>query len=122
MNYSPDLIATAVKMIIVFGLLLGVLVAVLYFMKRATGNRTGQSKGSMIRVLASHYVGVKKNISLVEIPGTVLVVGITNDHIDLLTRIDDVEIMRQLSESGNEQRSFADHFQKISSLYKKKKG
>lgn len=123
MNYSPDFISSALKMLTVFGLLLVVLVIGLYLMKKAMARRPGQSKGSMIRVLANHYVGVKKSISLVEIPGAVLVLGITNDRINLLTKIDDTETMTEVAALENEQLrwSFSDRLQKLSSLYQKKK-
>lgn len=123
MNYSPDFISSALKMLTVFGLLLVALVIGLYLMKKAMARRPGQSKGSMIRVLANHYVGVKKSISLVEIPGAVLVLGITNDRINLLTKIDDTETMTEVAALENEQLrwSFSDRLQKLSSLYQKKK-
>ncbi|MCF8120420.1 MAG: flagellar biosynthetic protein FliO [Deltaproteobacteria bacterium] len=124
MNYSPDLVAPAVKMLLVFGILLSILVIGLYFMKKAMGRRVGSSKGNVIRVLASHYVGVKKNISLVEIPGAVLVLGITNDRINLLAKIDDTETVKQVSSPEDEPVgwSFSEHFQKLSSLYRKNRG
>jgi len=123
MNQSPDLIATAVKMFIVLGVLLGGLIVALYLVKKVIGRRDGQSKGRLIRVLASTYIGVKKSISLVEIPGALLVLGITNDRISLLTKIDDAETMHQVTAAQNEPMrwSFSDHLQKISSRYKKEK-
>jgi flagellar protein FliO/FliZ len=121
MNQPPDLIATAVKMFIVFGVLLGGLIVSLYLVKKMIGRREGQAKGRMIRVLATSYVGVKKSISLVEVPGAVLVLGITNDRISLLTKIDDAELMQQLTAAENAPMgwSFSDHIQKITSRYKK---
>ena len=103
MNHSPDLIASAVKMLIVFGVLLGFLVISLYFIKRVIGRKDAQSKGRMIRVLANSYIGVKKSISLVEVPGAVLVLGVTNDHINLLARIDDDEAIRQMTAPETDQ-------------------
>lgn len=122
MNYPPDLISSALKMLIVLGILLGGLVIALYFTKKIM-RRTGQSNGKMIKVLANSYVGVKKSISLVEVPGSVLVLGITNDNINLLAKIDDVEIVDKVTRPGNDKMSwsFSDHIQKISSRYKREK-
>jgi len=121
MSQSPDLIATAVKMFIVLGILMGVLIASLYLVRRTMGRKGIQSKGKMIKVLASNYIGVKKNISLVAVPGAVLVLGVTADQINLLAKIDDPETLREMSspeyESGS--LSFSDHIRKISSRYKK---
>jgi len=123
MNQSPDLIATAVKMFIVLGVLLGGLIVALYLVKKVIGRRDGQSKGRVIRVLGSTYIGVKKSISLVEVPGSLLVLGITNDRINLLSKIDDAETMQQVTVAENEPTrwSFSDYLQKLSSGYKKEK-
>ena len=122
MNYPPDMISSALKMLIVLGILLGGLVIALYFTKKIM-RKTGQSKGKMIRVLENNYVGVKKSISLVEVPGAVLVLGITNDNINLLAKIDDVEIVNKVTRPEDEKisQSFSDHIQKISSRYKREK-
>lgn len=123
MNQSPDLIATAVKMFIVFGILLGALIVSLYVVKRLIARKDNQSKGKLIRVLANSYLGVKKSISLVEIPGAVLVLGVTTDRISLLARIDDTDTLQGLTHSENEPMrwSFSNHIQKMSSRYKKEK-
>ena len=69
----------------------------------------------MIRVLASQYIGMKKNISLVQVPGAILVIGITGDSIRLLTRIDDPEVLEGFHDSQNEHTipSFSDQLNKI---------
>ncbi|MBW1783779.1 MAG: flagellar biosynthetic protein FliO [Deltaproteobacteria bacterium] len=123
MNQPPDMITTALKMLIVFGVLLGGLVISLYFIKKVIRNKAGQSSGRMVKVLANSYIGVKKSIALVEVPGSILVLGITSEQIHLLTKIDDVEIMEQVAAPGNDSMrwSFSDHFQKISARYKKRK-
>jgi flagellar biogenesis protein FliO len=123
MNQPPDMIATALKMLIVFGVLLGGLVISLYFIKKVIRNKAGQSSGRMVKVLANSYIGVKKSIALVEVPGSILVLGITSEQIHLLTKIDDVEIMEQVAAPENDPMrwSFSDHFQKISARYKKRK-
>ena len=73
----------------------------------------------MINVLASQYIGVKKNISLVEIPGAILVLGISNDAIRLLTKIEDQETLEKFrqAESGSTP-SFSDHLNKITSKFR----
>ncbi len=123
MNPSPDLVSTALKMLIVFGVLLVGLVISLYFIKKVIRSKGGQSKGRMINVLANSYVGVKKSIALVEVPGSILVVGITGERINLLTKIDDAETVKQITAPENDpvRWSFSEHIQKISSRYKGRK-
>ncbi len=95
MNYSPDLISSAMKMFAALAVLLAVLLAVRYISKRMMGRTGGQFSGGMIRMLGQAHVGVKKTITMVEVPGAVLVLGVTNDHIRLLTKIEDQEILDQ---------------------------
>ena len=72
---------------------------------------------------ASTYVGVKKNISLVEIPGALLVLGVTNDAINLLAKIEDEEVLRKFSEPEEEKisGSFSDQLRKLVAGYRRDK-
>ena len=123
MNYHPDFIWTALKMLAALGILSGILIIALYFAKRIFKVGGNQSKGRMIRVLANTYVGVKKNISLVEVPGAILVLGVTNDAITLLTKIEDVEVINKFSGSEDEKTlgSFSSQLQKFAARYKRDK-
>jgi len=119
MNTSPDVFSSALQMLMALGLVLGGLLGVFYLLKRYLKRDVGGSGGKLIRVIASQYVGIKKNIALVEVPGSVLVVGITNDNISLLTKIEDKEVL-----SGMHQQacavapSFSDHLQRFSSRFR----
>ncbi len=121
MNYPPDFIWTAIKMLVSLGILSGVLIIALYFAKRIFKRGVNPSKGRMIRVLANTYVGVKKNISLVEVPGAILVLGVTSDAITLLTKIEDVEVLNKLSGFEDEKApgSFSNQLQKFSARCKR---
>ena len=120
MNCTPDLVSTSIKMLSALGIVLGGMLLLFYFMKRYMKRDFSGSKGKLIRVLASSYIGVEKHISLIEVPGSVLVVGITNDRISLLDKIEDditLDKLKPTDENGN-QASFSDHLQKISSKLK----
>ena len=123
MNYHPDFIWTALKMLVALGILLGTLIIALYFAKRIFKGGGNQPKGRMIRVLANTYVGVKKNISLVEVPGAILVLGVTNNTITLLTKIEDAEVLNRFSGFEDEKilGSFSSQLQKFSARYKRDK-
>lgn len=115
MNTTPDMLATTLKMLAALVLVLAGLGLFFYFSKRVMRKDIGAPGGKMIRVLASQYIGLKKNISLVEIPGAILVVGIAGDTIRLLTKIDDKTILDQIHDPGTERMtpSFSDHLNKI---------
>ena len=110
-------------MLTALGILLGVLIIGLYFAKRIFKGGSNQPKGRMVRVLANTYVGVKKNISLVEVPGAILVLGVTSDSISLLTKIEDDEVLNQFRGAEDEKisGSFSSQLQKFSARYKRKR-
>ncbi|MDY6971184.1 MAG: flagellar biosynthetic protein FliO [Thermodesulfobacteriota bacterium] len=96
MNYHPDLISTGLKMLSALVIILGGLLILFYLMKGFSRKRAAGAKKPLVRVLANCYLGVKKNISLVEIPAAILVLGVTNDRISLLAKIDNEEIVNKL--------------------------
>jgi flagellar protein FliO/FliZ len=120
MNYHPDLVSTGLKMLIALAIVLGGLLMVLYYAKRRLRNEGGMSREKLVRLLGNTYIGVKKHISLVEVPGALLVLGITTDNICLLTKIENKEILDELKTYEGERMwpSFSDHFHKISSNLK----
>jgi flagellar protein FliO/FliZ len=116
MNYTPDLVSTALKMLASLVIVLGGMFVASYFMKRVLNRNVPGSGDKVIRVLANTYIGVKKSISLVEIPGALLVIGISNDKISLLSKIEDENILKKFRISDEEQMqvSFSDHLHKLS--------
>ena len=96
MNYYSDLLPTALKMLSALALVLAGLGVAIFFTKRVLNNRIGGNGDKLIRILASSYLGVKKSISLVRIPGALLVLGISGDSIRLLTEIKDRKILDEL--------------------------
>ncbi|MDP4727185.1 MAG: flagellar biosynthetic protein FliO, partial [Desulfobacterales bacterium] len=75
---------------------LGGLLLTLWFFKRFVQTRAGGVNNRLIRVLASTAIGLKKNITLVDVPGAILILGVTGDRISLLARIEDPETMRKI--------------------------
>ena len=120
MNYAPDLFTTALKMLSALGIVLGGMFVLFYFMKRYLKRDSIGSTEKLIKVLASSYIGIKKSIALVEVPGAVLVLGITNDNISLLSKIEDKDILDNFRATGVDQTStsFSDQLQKLSSRFK----
>ena len=122
MNTTPDTVSTAFQMLTALGIVLGGLLVVFYFMKRFLKRDVGGSKEQLIKVIASQYIGLKKNISLVEIPGSILVVGVSNDNISLLTKIEDKVVLDVLhQESSRGTRSFSAQLQRLTGKLKQAK-
>ena len=119
MNTSPDVFSSALQMLMALGIVLGGLLGLFYLLKRYLKRDAGGSHGKLIRVIASQYVGIKKNIALVEVPGAVLVVGISTDNISLLTKIEDKEVLAGLrQESSGAMPSFSDQLQRLTMRFR----
>jgi len=122
MNTAPNIVSTAFQMLTALGIVLGGLLVVFYFMKRFLKRDIGSSKEQLIKVIASQYIGIKKNISLVEIPGSILVVGVSNDNISLLTKIEDKVVLDTLrQDSSRITPFFSDHLQRLAGRFKQAK-
>ena len=120
MNYHPDLVSTGLKMLTALVIVLGGLLIVLYYTKRKFRNQGGASSLKLVRLLGNTYIGVKKYITLVEVPGALLVLGITADNICLLAKIENKEILDELKTYEGERvwPSFSEQLQKLSSNFK----
>lgn len=122
MNAAPDAFSTTLQMLTALGIVLGGLILIFYFMKRFLKRDTGGAKDRLIRVVASQYIGVKKNIALVEVPGSILVVGISNDNISLLTKIEDTSALDAIRQDASRVTpTFTDHLQRLTARFKQVK-
>jgi flagellar protein FliO/FliZ len=92
MNAAPDLLTAGLKMIASLGVVLAIILLLLYAIKKLTRQRMGVSGNRQIEVLENHYLGVKKSISLVRVPGKLLVLGICADRIRLLDTLADTPV------------------------------
>ena len=122
MTSSPDMVSGAFQMLTALGIVLGGLLLIFYFMKRYLRRDVGGSSGQLIQVIASQYIGVKKSIALVKVPGTILVIGVSNDNISMLTKIEDqanIEAIQQ--EASGMSPSFSDHLQRLTARFKSAK-
>jgi flagellar biogenesis protein FliO len=108
MNAAPELVPSAVKMIAALAVVLGGLFAAVHVARRYVRGAAGSARGALVRVLASQAIGVKKSVALVDVPDGVLVLGLSGDRIQLLSRIDDPETLERVRSNG---RAVAPSFQ-----------
>jgi flagellar protein FliO/FliZ len=104
MNGTPDILTAGLKMIASLGVVLVMILTLLYGLRKLTRQRMGTGGGKQIQVLESHYMGVKKTISLVHVPGKVLVVGVAGDRINLLDTLDEDDVLSRIA--SDETQSF----------------
>ncbi|MCC6544145.1 MAG: flagellar biosynthetic protein FliO [Nitrospirae bacterium] len=105
----PGFTGSFIKMVTALGIVLSLLFAIVYLVKKYLGKKIGLSgQDQKIRVVTSTYLGPKKSIALVEIAGEKIVVGVTATHISMLTKLgkdeDFVEVLKEKinSEPTNE--------------------
>ncbi|MFZ0132715.1 MAG: flagellar biosynthetic protein FliO [Desulfobacterales bacterium] len=96
MNGYPEMLPSLLQMLASLAVVLGGLLLTLWFFKRFAQSRGGGAGNRLIRLLASSTIGLKKTISLVEVPGAILILGLSGDRISLLARIEDPETMRKV--------------------------
>lgn len=114
MSYPPEIWTSAIKMMGALALVIGLLFVSLQVFKRMYQNKSGGRSRNLINVLASNYVGVKKSVALVEVPGTVLVLGITNDRITLLSELSKASVDTAMAARGAKNNgSFAEHLRRL---------
>lgn len=84
----PELWMTLLKSFGMLLVVLGVLIAVLWVLRRLHHRGVAGQPG-LIQVLASSHVGPKERITLVDVLGEKLLIGITSQEINLLAKISD---------------------------------
>jgi len=119
MNAATELIPSALNMIGALAAVLGGLFVVVYFARRFLQRQGPASRDRLIRVLASHFIGVKKAVMLVEVPGAVLVLGVAGDRMQLLSRIDDPATLERIRSRESEGvPSFTEHLSRLTTRRK----
>ena len=87
MSATPELMEASLKMIAGLLVVLGALFALWHVSRKVSAGGGKSRESKRIRVLASQCIGLKKHISLVQVPGAVLVLGVTNDRINCLATL-----------------------------------
>ena len=116
MNAMPDLSMVTLKMVISLVIVLAIIWGLYRAAKKNLPMVHNNGQGKMIRVLENQYLGIKKSITMVQVPGAVLVLGISSDRVSLLSRIDDPAIVDGITAKSNNHRSvlsFKDQLQRL---------
>ena len=72
---------------------IALIIATAYVLKKKYGVRTNiRGNRRLIQVVDHAPMGMKKSVSLVKVPGKHLLLGLTNDRIELITEIADEDI------------------------------
>jgi flagellar protein FliO/FliZ len=119
MNAAPELIPSALKMVAALATVLGGLFVMVHVARRYLRRAGGTAGERLVRVVASQAIGLKKAVTLVDVPDCVLVLGVSGDRIQLLSRIDDPEIVNRVrTHAGAAGASFQDQLLRLASRRK----
>lgn len=117
MNSAPDLTTAAIKMVFSLGFVLLIVWGLYRLAKGKLPTHTMGGKTKFIQVVESQYLGVKKSITMVKIPGSILVLGMSADNVNLLTQIDDPDILNSITATKNQKKQgvlgFKDHLNRL---------
>lgn len=93
---TPDLTTAAIKMAISLIVVLAMVWGLYRFARKMMPAGRAGNSGKFIRVVENHYLGLKKNLMMVHVPGALLVLGVTGERIELLAQLDDQEALSQI--------------------------
>jgi flagellar protein FliO/FliZ len=94
---SWEFILSILKMLSALALVLGLMVVAMFFLRKfmsKTGG--GVESDELVKIVSTRYLGPKSSIVILDVLGRVVVVGVTNQQISLLTEIDDRESLDRL--------------------------
>ena len=106
---APDLWITLLKSIAMLSLVLGVLLGVLYLIRRFYGQYAGASDRGLIRMVATLHVAPKERIVLLDVLGEKILIGVTPQRITHLATISNGQEI-DLPSGGERQRFFSNLF------------
>ena len=87
MNPAPELWISLLKSLAVLSLVLGLLLGILYLMRRLYWRYSGASDRGLIRMLAIHHVAPKERIVLLDVVGEKILIGVTPQQINYLATL-----------------------------------
>jgi flagellar biogenesis protein FliO len=90
----------ALKMLLSLGVVLGLLFVLLRVLKQTPWARKDLGADVSIRVLTTQLIAPRKYISLVEIGGEVLALGVSEAQINYLTKIEHPELLEKIGSPG----------------------
>jgi flagellar biosynthetic protein FliO len=115
-----DFFSSLVTMVSALAVVLGIMIAAVYFLKKfIKGGGTGIDDGKFIKIISTRYIGPKCSIMLMDVLSNIIVVGIANNQITMLTTISDPKSLEHLKEVEREKKGPVSVFDNLA-LYRNK--
>ncbi|MFH1079619.1 MAG: flagellar biosynthetic protein FliO [Pseudomonadota bacterium] len=109
------------KMLFALAIVIGLIVATMYVLRKYLNPPPVSRDGSLIQIVSTRYIGPKCSIMLVEVLGNVIVLGLANGQMTVLTTIVDdqaLEIMKTVRENESLQPVLVDRLKRYTDKFK----
>jgi flagellar biosynthetic protein FliO len=117
---SVDFFSSLIKMISALAVVLGIMIAAMYFLKKfVKGSGTGVDDGKCIKIISTRYIGPKCSIMLMDVLNSIIVIGIANNQITMLTTISDPKALERLNDIDREKKNPGSLFNNLASYRSK---
>ena len=117
---QPGFYSTAIRTFSILSIILAVILIGFYLIKRFGPKGSGfMCNNRWIKVIAATYIAPKKMISLVEIAGEILVLGLTDNQITILTKVTNKQMIRNLKSSQEKKNTNSPFYQQFKCLISK---
>ena len=114
---QPDLYSSAIKTFSALALMLAVILICFYLVKRFWPRGSGLlNTDRLISVITTSPIAHKKMISVVEVGGELLILGLTDNHITMLTKVTDEQVMHRLKASRGKRSMDSPFYKQIKGL------
>jgi len=102
------LVSSGLRMLTTLSLVLGLIFLLFFGFKKYVLKNTAFGGGKLVNVLSTSFIAPKKNIALVEIAGEILVLGVSDQNISLLTNIREPRRVEEIKSAHGDNNDDAD--------------
>ena len=117
---TVDFFSSLVKMISALAVVLGIMIAAMYFVKKfMKGTASGIDDGKFIKIISTRYIGPKCSIMLIDVLSSIIVISMANNQITMLTTISDPKSLERLKDFDRDKKNPISLFDNLSSYRSK---
>lgn len=114
---QPDVYTSAIKTFSTLAVMLAVMLIAFYLMKRYWPKGSAfMNTHQWVKVITTTPIAPKKMISLIEVGDEILVLGLTESHISLLTKVTDDDMLHSLKECQGKRNQGSPFYQQFKGL------
>jgi len=99
---TVSLLSSGLRMVTTLSLVLGLIFLLFFGFKKYVLKNTAFGGGKLVQVLSTNFLAPKKNIALVEVAGEILVLGVSDQNISLLTSIREPERIEEIKNAHDD--------------------